>query len=57
LGKLFKSVDKAAGEYAKANGFTAVVMKNQLLYVEAGVETKDLTGEMIKLVGGTPANK
>jgi outer membrane protein len=57
LGKLFKSVEKAAGEYAMANGFTAVVMKNQLLYVEAGVETKDLTEQMIKLVGGTPVNK
>lgn len=57
LGKLFKSVDKAAGEYAKANGITAVVMKNQVLYVEAGVETRDLTGEMIKQVGVTPAKK
>jgi len=57
LAKLFKSVDQAAGDYAKANGYTAVVLKNQVLYVGADVETKDITGELIKLVEGTEKKK
>lgn len=57
LGKLFKSVDQVAGEYAKANGFTAVVMKNQLLFVAPEAQTTDLTPEMIKLVDKTMEKK
>jgi len=57
LGKLFKSVDQVAGEYAKANGFTAVIMKNQLLFVSPDVQTSDITAEMIKLVDKTAPKK
>lgn len=57
LGKLFKSVDQVAGEYAKANGFTAVIMKNQILFVAPDVQTSDITAEIIKLVDKTVAKK
>jgi len=57
LGKLFKSVDQVAGEYAKANGFTAVVLKNQILFVAAEAQTTDLTAEVIKQVDKTVEKK
>jgi len=49
LGDLYKSVEKAAGDYGKNNGFAAVVMKKELLYSAENVEIKDLTAEIIKL--------
>jgi len=49
LGNLYKSVEKAAGDYGKTNGFAAVVMKKELLYSAENVEIKDLTAEIIKL--------
>jgi outer membrane protein len=57
LGKLFKSIEKVVGEYAKANGFAGVADKKGILYVGDNVEVKDLTGEVIKLVNSEHAKK
>ncbi len=53
LAKIFKAVEAAAGNYARANGYAAVVMKNQTLYIGEEVESKDLTSEIIKSIEGT----
>ena len=46
--KLFKSIEKAAAEYGKANGYAAVVVKKELLYMGENVDAKDLTEEIVK---------
>lgn len=50
LGNLYKSSRNAAEDYAKTNGFAAVVIKKDLLYLGDTVEVKDLTDEIIKQV-------
>ena len=47
-GKLFKAIEKAATEYGKANGYAAVVVKKELLYMGENVDAKDLTEEIVK---------
>jgi outer membrane protein len=56
-GKIFKSLEKAAADYGKANGYAAVVAKKELLYVGTGIESKDLTEEIIKAVDATEIKK
>ncbi len=50
LGKLYKAIEKSAGDYGQANGFAAVVAKKELLYLGDNVEVKDVTDEIIKMV-------
>ncbi|NMC73950.1 MAG: OmpH family outer membrane protein [Geobacteraceae bacterium] len=57
LGELYTSVEKAAGDYGKTNGFAAVVMKKELLYSAETAEVKDLTAEIIKLVESRQSKK
>jgi outer membrane protein len=57
LNDLYKTIEKAAGDYGKTNGFAAVVMKKELLFSGERVEVKDLTDEIIKLVEGKPEKK
>jgi outer membrane protein len=52
LNDLYKSIEKASGDYGKANGYAAVVMKKDLLFSGENVEAKDVTDEIIKLVEG-----
>ncbi|WP_298437822.1 OmpH family outer membrane protein [Geobacter sp.] len=42
------SVEKAAAEYGKANGFAAIVPKRDLLYLGNAVDVKDVTEELAK---------
>ena len=46
--KLFEAVEQAAVEYGKANGFAAIVVKKELLYVGGSVEAQDVTDALIK---------
>lgn len=50
LSRLYQSITVVSADYGKANGFAAVVMKKEMLYIDAGVEIKDLTDEVIKKV-------
>lgn len=50
LGNLYKSTQMAAEDYAKTNGFAAVVIKKDILYLGETAEVKDLTNEIIKQV-------
>jgi outer membrane protein len=52
LSDLYKSIEKASGDYGKANGLAAVVMKKDLLFSGESVEVKDVTDEIIKLLEG-----
>jgi outer membrane protein len=56
-GKIFKALEKAAADYGKANGYAAVVAKKELLYVGTGIESKNLTEEIIKAVDATEIKK
>jgi outer membrane protein len=57
LSRLYQSIAAVSSEYGKANGFTAVVMKKEMLYVDAGAEIKDLTEEIIKKVNAMKPEK
>ncbi|MEA5115015.1 MAG: OmpH family outer membrane protein [Geobacteraceae bacterium] len=57
LGNLYKSTQKAAEDYAKTNGFAAVAIKKDLLYLGDTVEAKDLTDVIIKLLGRNQTTK
>ncbi|RNC68594.1 MAG: OmpH family outer membrane protein [Desulfuromonadales bacterium] len=47
---MLKSIEKAATEYGKANGFAAIVPKRDLLYLGDMVEVKDVTEEIVKII-------
>ncbi len=55
--KLFKAIEKAAAEYGKANGYAAVVVKKELLYMGADVDAKDLTADLVKAVDAAEGEK
>jgi len=57
LSKLYQSIAGVSANYGKANGFTAVVMKKEILYMDAGVEIQDLTEEIIKKVNAMKPEK
>jgi outer membrane protein len=50
--KLFLSIGQAAGDYGKANGFAAILIKKELLYVGNNVDAQDVTDEIMKLANG-----
>ncbi|MFZ3209790.1 MAG: OmpH family outer membrane protein [Geobacteraceae bacterium] len=50
--KLFSSIGQAAGDYGKAHGFAAILIKKELLYVGNDVDAQDVTDEVMKLVDG-----
>lgn len=50
--KLYKEIEEAAVSYGKSNGYAAIVVKRELLYVGSGVEGKDVTEDILKLVNG-----
>ncbi|MDA8430305.1 MAG: OmpH family outer membrane protein [Geobacteraceae bacterium] len=48
--KLFKAVEQASAEVAKAKGLALVVIKRELLYLDNGVEAQDVTDDVIKKI-------
>lgn len=49
-GELFKSIKKAAAEYAKANGYIALVEEKGAFYLADSINSKDLTEEITELL-------
>ena len=47
---LYEKVEQAANDYGKASGLTAIIVKRELLYAASGVDVKDVTDEVIKLL-------
>jgi outer membrane protein len=48
--KLFKAIEQASVELGKAKGLAIVVIKRELLYLGSGVETQDVTDDVIKKI-------
>jgi outer membrane protein len=54
---LYKQIEQAAVAYGKANGFAAILEKQELLYLDSGVDAQDVTDAVLKLMeekGGKP---
>ncbi|TWJ33573.1 OmpH family outer membrane protein [Geobacter argillaceus] len=47
---LFGEIEKVVTDYAKANGFAAIVAKKELLYQGGSVTVQDVTDDILKLV-------
>jgi len=45
---LFEAIEQAAAEHGKANGYAAIVIKKELLYVAGSVDAQDVTDTLIK---------
>lgn len=54
---LFKKIEQAANDYGKTNGFAAVIVKRELLYAAGGVDVRDVTDEVVKLINGMGSKK
>jgi len=54
---LFGEIEKVVSDYAKANGFAAIVAKKELLYQGNSVTVQDVTEDILKLVNEKGAKK
>lgn len=45
---LYEAIEQAAVEHGKANGYAAIVVKKELLYVGSSVDAQDVTDALIK---------
>jgi outer membrane protein len=54
---LFEAIEKAAEELGKAKGLSALVIKRELLYLGAGVESIDMTADLVTLLDEKGAKK
>jgi outer membrane protein len=45
---LFEEIEKTAADHGKANGFSVIVIKKELLYVGSDVDVQDVTEDVIK---------
>jgi len=50
---LYETIEKAAVEHGKANGYAAIVVKKELLYVGSSVDAQDVTDALIKALNQT----
>ena len=55
--ELYESIKKASAQYAKSNGYTALIEEKAVLYLADGTNTKDLTEEITKLLNQKPRAK
>lgn len=46
--ELYEDIEKSAVAHGKANGFAAIVVKKELLYVGSSVDAQDVTDALIK---------
>lgn len=56
-GALFRAIEQSAVEYGKANGYAAIVVKKELLYVGSSVDAQDVTDALIKALDQTGQKK
>ncbi len=48
--QLYQDIEEAASAFGKANGYAAIVVKRELLYVGNGVEGEDVTAGVLKIM-------
>lgn len=53
----YEAVEQSAGAHGKANGFAAIVIKKELLYVGSSVDAQDVTDALIKALNQSEAKK
>lgn len=51
--KIISLIEKTVLDYGKANNFAIIVVKRDLLYVDSGIKTQDLTSIILKAVNDT----
>lgn len=56
-GTLYRKIEQAAVEYGKSNGFMAVFVKRDLLYSASGVDVRDVTDDVVKLINEKDSKK
>jgi Skp family chaperone for outer membrane proteins len=54
---LFEAIEQAAVVYGKANAFSAIVVKKELLYLGNSVDAQDVTDALIKEMNQTEKKK
>jgi outer membrane protein len=54
---MFKAIEQASAELAKAKGLALVVIKRELLYLGGGVDTQDVTDGVISLIDSRETKK
>jgi outer membrane protein len=54
---LYESIEQSAVEHGKANGFAAIVVKKELLYVGSSVDAQDVTDALIKALNQNARKK
>jgi outer membrane protein len=54
---LFEAIEQAAAEHGKANGYAAVVVKKEMLYVGSSVDAQDITDTLIKVLNQAGQSK
>lgn len=50
---LYEAIEQAAVEHGKANGYAAIVVKKELLYIGSSVDAQDVTDALIKALNQT----
>jgi outer membrane protein len=56
-GALFRSIEQTAVEHGKANGYAAIVVKKEMLYVGSSVNAQDVTDDLIKALNQADQKK
>ena len=51
--KIYSLIEKTVADYGKANGFAIIVVKRDLLYLDSGIKSEDLTGVILKAINDT----
>lgn len=54
---LYKAIEQAAVEHGKANGYDAIVVKKEHLYIAGTVDAQDVTDALIKALNQTGQKK
>jgi outer membrane protein len=54
---LYEAIEQAAIVHGKANGFAAIVVKKELLYVGSSVDTQNVTDDLIKALNQADQKK
>jgi outer membrane protein len=54
---LYEAIEQSATAHGKANGFAAVIVKKELLYIDSSVDAQDVTDAIIKALNQTAEKK
>ncbi|HIJ87152.1 MAG TPA: OmpH family outer membrane protein [Desulfuromonadales bacterium] len=54
---LYEAIEQAAVAHGKANGFAAIVIKKELLYIGSSADTKDVTDDLVKALNQADQKK